>query len=160
MLRPVNLPALLVPGKLYLTFMPGRFEPIEEFLREIEDADINHILCLVSDEEIAEKSPDNLETIKRGTLPAKLWQHEIPDYGVPDQPFEILQAVESMKQVLIRGESVVIHCAAGIGRTGMVAILLLTRLGLSLPIATRTIEQAGSSPETQEQWDFLKFKPD
>ena len=160
MLRPVHLPPFFCPGKLYLTSMPGRFEPIIEFLREIEDADIDHILCLVSDEEIAEKSPDYLEAINRGTLPAKLWRHEIPDYGVPDQPFEILQAVESMKQVFIRGESVVIHCAAGIGRTGMVAVLLLTRLGFSISTATHTIEQAGSTPETQEQWDFLDVKPD
>ncbi len=159
MLRPVTLSSLICPGKLYLTSMPGRFEPIEAFLRDAEDADIDHILCLVSDEEIAEKSPVYLAAINRGILPAKLWQHEIPDHGVPEQPFEILQAVESMKQALIRGESVVIHCAAGIGRTGMVAILLLTRLGLSLPTATRAIEQAGSTPETEEQWNFLKTSP-
>jgi protein-tyrosine phosphatase len=135
--------------------MPGRCEPIEQFLMEVDEHEIDHILCLVSDEEIAEKSPDYLEAIQRGTIPARLWQHEIPDYGVPEQPFEILQAVESMKQILIRGESVVIHCAAGIGRTGMVAVLLLTRLGLSLPTATRAIEQAGSTPEIREQWDFI-----
>ena len=155
MFRPVPLSSFLCPGKLFLTSMPGRCEPIEQFLMEIDEHEIDHILCLVSDEEIAEKSPDYLEAIQRGTIPARLWQHEIPDYGVPEQPFEILQAVESMKQILIRGESVVIHCAAGIGRTGMVAVLLLTRLGLSLPTATRAIEQAGSTPETKEQWDFI-----
>lgn len=140
--------------------MPGRFEPLDDFLDEIEDAGIEHILCLCSDEEIAEKSPEYLEAIRCGTIPAQIWQHQIPDHGVPDQPFEILQAVESMKQVLIQGESVLIHCAAGIGRTGMVAILLLSRLGMSLRIATRSVGQAGSSPETGEQWDFLDFKPD
>lgn len=136
--------------------MPGRCEPIEQFFMEVDEHEIDHILCLVSDEEIAEKSPDYLEAIQRDTIPARLWQHEIPDYGVPEQAVEILQAVESMKQVLIRGESVVIHCAAGVGRTGMVAVLLLTRLGLSLPTATRAIERAGSAPETQEQWNFLE----
>lgn len=145
----------MVPGKLYLSAMPGREEPLEEFLQEAEEAGINHILCLVSDEEIAEKSPEYLEAIHHGTIPARLWQHPIPDYGAPDQPDEILQAVDAMKQALIRGESVVIHCAAGIGRTGMVATALLIRLGFSQPVATRTIEQAGSTPETEEQWDFI-----
>lgn len=145
----------MVPGKLYLSAMPGREEPLEEFLQEAEEAGINHILCLVSDEEIAEKSPEYLEAIHQSRIPAQMWQHPIPDYGAPDQPYEILQAVESMKQVLIRGESVVIHCAAGIGRTGMVAIALLVRLGFSQPVATRTIEQAGSTPETDEQWEFI-----
>lgn len=157
MLRPVPLPAFFVPGKLYLSSMPGREEPLQEFLREIEDSDIDHILCLVSDEEIAEKSPDYLEAIHGDTIPARLWQHPIPDYGAPDQPYEILQALESMKQVLIRGESVVIHCAAGVGRTGMVAIALLTRFGLSQSVAKRTIEQVGSTPETKEQWDFIEL---
>lgn len=155
MLRPVPLPALFVPGKLYLSSMPGREEPLQEFLRDMEDSGIGHILCLVSDEEIAEKSPDYLEAIHRGAVPARLWQHPIPDYGAPDQPHEILQALESMKQLLIGGESVVIHCAAGIGRTGMVAVALLTRLGFSQPVATRTIGQAGSTPETEEQWQFI-----
>jgi atypical dual specificity phosphatase len=111
--------------------------------------------ALGSDDEIAEKSPDYLEAIHRGTIPARIWQHEIPDYGVPEKPFEILQTVESMKQVLIRGESVVIHCAAGIGRTGMVATALLVRMGFSQSVARRTIEQAGSTPETEEQWNFI-----
>jgi atypical dual specificity phosphatase len=135
--------------------MPGRCEPLEVFLHELENCQINHILCLVSDSEIEEKSPDYLEAIKAETLPARLWQHEIPDYGVPNQAGGILHAVKSIKQALIRGESVVIHCAAGIGRTGMVAVLLLTRLGFSIPTATRTIEQAGSTPETEEQWHFI-----
>jgi protein-tyrosine phosphatase len=155
MLRPVHLPAFFVPGKLYLTSMPGRYGSIEKFLREIEDQDINHILCLVSDEEIAEKSPEYLEAIHQSRIPARLWQHSIPDYGAPGKPDEILQAVDAMKQALIRGESVVIHCAAGIGRTGMVATALLIRLGFSQPVATRTIEQAGSTPETDEQWEFI-----
>ena len=155
MLRAVQLPTFMVPGKLYLSAMPGREEPLEQFLQEAEEAGINHILCLVSDEEIAEKSPDYLEAIQRGTIPARLWQHAIPDYGVPDSPSELLEALESIKQVLMRGESAVIHCAAGIGRTGMIATALLVRLGFSQSVATRTIEQAGSTPETEEQWDFI-----
>lgn len=43
--------------------MPGRFEALETFIEEIAEAEIGHILCLVSDQEIAEKSADYLAEI-------------------------------------------------------------------------------------------------
>ena len=155
MLRTVSLPVSLTRGKLHLCPMPGRFEGLEVFLQQVAEAGIDHILCLVPDREIARKSPAYLAAIQQDRLPAKLWRCDIPDYGPPEDPGQLEQLVDDISGRLKEGESVVIHCAAGHGRTGMVAILLLTRMGLRLEAATEAVQLAGSEPDTGAQWEFV-----
>ena len=156
MLRTVSLPVNLTRGNLYLCSMPGRFEALEICLQEVADAKIGHILCLVSDHEIAEKSPDYLAAIQQNEIPARLWRFDVPDYGLLENHDEMNQVLDLIRDCLDDGESVVIHCAAGHGRTGMVSIRLLTRMGMPLEQAIETIRLAGSAPDTQAQRDFLK----
>lgn len=136
--------------------MPGRFESLELFYQEVADSKIDHVLCLVSDEEIARKSPTYLEAIRQDRIPAKLWRHDFPDYGIPEDPDGLKQTLDHIRSRLDDGESVVIHCAAGHGRTGVASILLLGRMGMSLQPAFETIHLAGSEPDTPEQRQFLK----
>jgi protein-tyrosine phosphatase len=136
--------------------MPGRFEAMEVFFKEIEEVGVGHVVCLVSDEEIARKSPDYLAAIQRDEVPAKLWRCEIPDYGLPENPDTLIQTLDLIRNRLDAGESVVIHCAAGHGRTGLASTLLLTRMGMPLDQAIETISLAGSAPDTQAQRDFLE----
>ena len=156
MLRTVSLPVNLTRGNLYLSSMPGRFESLEICFQEVAEAKIGHILCLVSDHEIAEKSPDYLAAIRRDEIPARLWRYDVPDYGLPENHDDLDQLLDLIRDRLDGGESVVIHCAAGHGRTGMVSIRLLTRMGMPLEQAIETIHLAGSAPDTQAQRDFLK----
>lgn len=156
MLRTVSLPKELTRGNLYLCAMPGRFEILNIFLQEIAEAGVGHVMCLVSDEEIARKSPDYLAAIQRNEMPGTLWRFEITDYGLPSNPDELDQTLGLIRNQLDSGESVVIHCAAGHGRTGMVSILLLAYMGIPLEQAIETIRLAGSAPDTQTQWDFIR----
>ncbi len=135
MLRTVSLPVNLTRGSLYLCSMPGRLEALEIFLQEIAQAEIGHILCLVSDQEIAQKSPAYLAAIQQNQIPARLWRYDVPDYGLAEDSEDLKQAVDGIRERLDGGESVVIHCAAGHGRTGMISILLLTRMGLPFEAA-------------------------
>jgi protein-tyrosine phosphatase len=156
LLRIVSLPASLTRGKLYLCSMPGRFEPLEIFLQKMAVAEVGNVICLVSDEEIARKSPDYLAAIQREEIPATLVRFEITDYGLPSNVEEFDRTLDLIRGKLDNGESVVIHCAAGKGRTGMASIRLLTRMGMLLEQAIETIRLAGSSPDTQAQRDFLQ----
>jgi len=156
MLRPVTLPEASTIGRLYLSSMPGRFEPLEVFLSEIADADVTNVVCLVADAEIARKSPTYLAMIQREAFPVSLWRFDIPDYGMPDNTDELELMLGCLLERLALGESVVIHCAAGHGRTGMVATLLLVRMGIPLDAATKAVRLAGSAPDTSEQLNFLQ----
>ncbi len=158
MLRTVTLPEQLTLGRLYLCSMPGRSEPLDEFLREIQEAGISHIVCLVPDDEIEEKSPEYLVAIEGDHLPARLLRFEIPDYGLPGNPADLDRMLDFIRERMDAGESVVVHCAYGVGRTGTVSALLLARLGLPLEAAIQTIRRAGSTPDTSNQRAFLSTR--
>ena len=133
MLRRVDLPESLTSagfGKLFLSAMPGRDSSLEGFIGELEREDVKLILCLVDDEEIEKKSPRYRAALDGKQIPAEVVQFPIRDFGVPDDPQAF---VSELKRVLSRwrsGESWVIHCGAGHGRTGIAAIVLLWLAGL------------------------------
>src|SRR5262245_41196978 len=78
---------VLVPcnaaGRLLLHSMPGRRENLDDCWREIDSLQVHAIVCLASDEEIAQKSPSYLTAIASGAVPCQRWQLGVPDYGVP-----------------------------------------------------------------------------
>jgi hypothetical protein len=51
---------------------------------------------------------------------------------------------------------VAIHCAAGVGPTGMAAASLLARMGLPQEVSLPRIEAAGSEPETALHSAFFR----
>ena len=52
---------------------------------------------------------------------------------------------------LREGQAVLLHCAAGLGRTGTAAACVLKALGLDAPEALQRIRDAGSNPQNAEQ---------
>ena len=155
MLRTLSIPELPPLKQLHLCAMPGRREPLGDFIAAVTAKQIQHIVCLVSDDEIARKSPGYLAAIGQNRIPGLLWRFPIPDYGIPEDAEELDRLLDKIRALLEQGESVVIHCAGGHGRTGMVAILLLARMGVELSEAVRRVRSAGSGPDTAEQRRFL-----
>ena len=49
------------------------------------------------------------------------------------------------------------HCAAGIGRTGTLAVCVLLALGLGAAEARAAVRSAGSSPQTAAQEDIVHW---
>lgn len=49
----------------------------------------------------------------------------IPDYGVPDGAFEAAWRAARLGERLAAGETIALHCRAGLGRTGTIAARLL-----------------------------------
>jgi len=67
---------------------------------------------------------------------------ETPDFGVPVvSPEELTELAKHAEEAFDADEAVGIHCGAGIGRTGTMALLLMAEL----------IRQSGSCSETDEQ---------
>ncbi len=154
--RPVPLPAE-IPGRLYLHGMPGTSEPWPKFIAEARRLRLDAVACLVPDGEIAEKSPAYAAALSGGEL---FWQHRpfpIPDFGTPPAlktaAFHVF--IAGLARRLREGGSLLVHCGAGIGRTGTTAICLLIELGMPLGKAIDAVERAGSHPETGAQREFV-----
>ena len=119
-MRRIELPGN-VEGHLFLHSMPGRYEPIEEFLDEIVFKNISCVVCLTSLGEIRQRSPAYAGFLA-GTVP---WEHitfPIWNLGAPDA-FDPLtrEIVKRLRQ----GRNVLIHCDLGVGRAGTVAVSVL-----------------------------------
>lgn len=80
----------------------------------------------------------------------------ISDFAVPHDKNEFLDLVTRVDLWLKDGETILIHCAAGIGRTGVFASCLLQAMGLSVVAANARVAAAGSGAETQVQRDFVE----
>ncbi|MBC7341928.1 MAG: tyrosine-protein phosphatase [Clostridia bacterium] len=157
-LRPVTLPDF-VDGKLFLSRMPGRFEPIAEAEKALVASGIQRIVCLASEDEIKRKAPEYWAAIQEGRFrEAYSWeQFPIPDFGVPEDRQGFLKLAHSIADGLKSGQSILIHCGAGIGRTGTLAMSALIALGMELDQASKTVHAAGSGPETGEQRSLVHW---
>lgn len=152
-LRPLPLPED-VPGRIWLTAMPGRFAPFPDFLGAIKEIAATTIKCLATSAEIAAKSPDYARARLLGTLPVPVHDHPIPDYGLPADRAAFAAFITAMCAGLREGQRMILHCGAGIGRTGVVSQHLLMALGMDPVSAQEQVLRAGSHPETDAQRQF------
>lgn len=153
-MRQVRLPEL--PGALYASAMPGRDEPVEDALRDVRARGVTRIVCLAPDEEIRATSPEYASALEQGDVPAPVERVPVRDMGVPDDLRGYVDAVTRTADALRDGERVMVHCRAGVGRTGTFAISVLMVLGLSLEEAEARVRDAGSGPESPLQRVLLR----
>lgn len=144
-----------ISGKLYLHGMPGRNEPFDTFLRQATRHEIDLVVCLAADEELFRLSPDYALCVQEDTFPLERKSFVVEDFGVPSDLVSFIDFVSDLAQGISAGQSVLIHCAAGIGRTGLAAASVLMQLGYPIQEAISVISRAGSSPEIGEQGKFL-----
>lgn len=146
----------LVAGRLFLCHMPGRSGDLEEYQREMREKGVTWVLCLASREEVRARSPAYAAALDAGLFRFPVDFFPIRDFGVPDDPEAFGKAVADVAGSLRQGERVLIHCAAGIGRTGLTAVCVLNALGLSPGEAEERVWAAGSGPATEEQDRFVR----
>ena len=81
----------------------------------------------------------------------------IPDRGLPASVSAFAELTKGIYQDVIQGKNTVIHCRAGIGRTGMIAAGVLLHHAYSVEKALELIslKRRVSVPDTQEQVDWL-----
>lgn len=140
-----------VGGRLFLHSMPGRNEPLGEAFAEARKLGVTRAVRLAPFHEVERKSPAYAGAIRDGSLPWTEAVCEIEDYGTPADEEAFLTAVRETAAALRAGERVLVHCGAGVGRTGTFAICVLIALGLEQDEAQRRVNRAGSRPETPEQ---------
>ena len=152
--RPLPLPDD-VPGRLWLQSMPGRREPWSAFLDEARLNRLDMLVCLNPLEEVAELSPAYHKAVAQGRMPFR-WLHvPMRDFGLAADAAAFRQRVEQVAQGLRMGDRALLHCAAGMGRTGTMAACVLKRLGMPAAEALAAVSAAGSNPQSALQSGWI-----
>lgn len=127
-------------GVIGMTFCPGRniyYAPDGDWRRDL-DADLEAIrnwgaVALVSLMEKEEMAFYGVADLPVKTIDLGMQHYHLPimDMDVPDKRFEKQwqSEGEKLRNALLAGESIVIHCLGGFGRTGTIAGRLLVELG-------------------------------
>jgi protein-tyrosine phosphatase len=140
-----------VPGQVWLAAMPGRLEPWPAFLAEAQARGIARVVCLTPRHEIASLSPAYHAALAQDALPFTWQGLPMRDLGLAEQAQVFRDGIDEVARAVRAGDAVLLHCAAGIGRTGTAAACLLKRLGLPTVLALQRVREAGSSPESALQ---------
>jgi protein-tyrosine phosphatase len=156
MFREVELPERLA-GRLFLHSMPGRYDAYEDVRREIAKCYIARVVCLAPLAEVQTTSPLYAQAIEAARLPWRQEMFPVPDYGIPEDRDTFWRLAQRLAAGLQSGERVLIHCGAGIGRTGTLAICVLLALGMTTAHAHATVRAVGSSPETAAQQKVIAW---
>jgi protein-tyrosine phosphatase len=116
------------PGYAYEQAFPVTRRQVDEWLAEARKLGIRGIICLLSDDELSSHTsvPGGLLEYYR-TSGFETARIPVPDGGSPPMNDEQLEAVWKAYQSLPK--PVLVHCSAGIDRTGTAVEHILAKIG-------------------------------
>jgi len=150
-----------ITGRLFTTRMPRALEQqddpdateIRTFMHKVQSNNLKHVFVLVEEEETVKGKSSNLFQFYSEQCGLQVHHKAIEDYNVP--AFEVENShIEELCIALSSGESCLVHCWGGSGRTGTVIIGALQNLGFNQPIQfARKVKSVYL--DIAEQEDFL-----
>jgi ADP-ribosyl-[dinitrogen reductase] hydrolase len=140
--HPIQIGLLPVTGggRIGLTFCPGKYHPdgfsgswARDLCMDLDAVAAIGARALVTLMELHELQRVRVERLEHAVAERHMrWFHlPIVDLSIPDETFERAWASASpdLHKLLDAGESIVIHCLGGLGRTGTIAARVLIERG-------------------------------
>lgn len=113
-------------------------------------------VCLSEPGELADRYPGYLEWLRDNQPDRAVW-FPVPDLHAPSHD-AAASFLDGLVARLHRGEVLLVHCGAGIGRAGTMAAAVLMRLGASAAEAVEIVSASRpmAGPEAGAQLEFLE----
>jgi len=144
-------------GVLAVMAKPVSGEWIEEEFLGIANEGIQHIVSLLEMHEAYEVGLQREKELSE-INGMKYTSYQMQDRSVPKSVDIFSDFTKKLHHEIAGGENTVIHCRAGIGRTGLVAAGILLHCGFTPEAAFEHVsEKKGVKvPDTEEQENWLK----
>lgn len=168
--HPLRIDELFVNGKsgiLGMTFCPGKKDKygmtgawdrdLDIDIESIKKWGATRFVCLLESKEFSLLGvPELSQTVQES--PMKWYHLPIVDTEVPDNAFENKWATVGLelREALVNGEKILLHCRGGLGRTGTIAAKILIEHGYAHDEAIRAVRKARSGTiENKLQEDYV-----
>jgi len=127
------------PGRLWAGRLPGvgRGAGLEQDLDAVIALGVDRVVCLVPGLDLATLGLSRYPGVARARFGDRFHHVEVADFSVPQLDAAFEPHVDAVVAALAAGESVLVHCYAGCGRTGLFAGCVLVRCGLEPATAIR-----------------------
>ena len=151
-----KLIAHLGEGKLSIMGKPSGAEYLEEDIQYLKKNGITTLVSLLEQNEAYELGLD-LEDHVCTNIGIDFHNFPITDRSVPGNDTEFFTSISSSYNAILKGASLVAHCRAGIGRSGIYTTSILIRHGHTVDEAFEIVSDARGIqiPDTQEQIDWV-----
>ena len=142
-------------GRLAIAARPRGDDWLEDELRAWKEQGFDWIVSLLTKEEELELGIQNENTLAR-KLGIEFHSLPIPDRGVPPSRPAINALVRKIRDGLRAERNILVHCRQGIGRSSLIAALVLLAGGAPPNSVWPAIEAARGRPvpDTPEQRDW------
>lgn len=145
------------PGRIGIVPRPRGGDWLDDELRAWRAAGVDIVVSLLTPEEVREFALEQEPVLSR-KHGIEFRAFPIPDRGVPASSDAALALVADLAKSLREGKGVVMHCRQSIGRSAVLAALLLASSGEDPDAAFAAIEKARGRavPDTEEQRGWVK----
>jgi protein-tyrosine phosphatase len=148
----VPLPDELQPGRLWLC---GKHVVAPDPDALLDALAANTVVCLNERNDLS-RYPSYVDWLSTHDGGRARW-YPIGDFDAPPLA-TATRYVDELTRALIDGAGLVMHCSAGLGRTGTIAICVLMRAGLAPAEAVDVVASSrpGAGPQNGTQWCLVE----
>ena len=145
------------PGRLAVSPRPRGGDWLEDEIHAWSQSGVDVVVSLLTPDETKDLDLTEEPQLCRA-FNISFISFPIEDRMVPSSRDDALNLVSVIERLLVEGNSIVIHCRGGIGRSGLVAASLLVYAGIEPEEAIRRVSVARglSVPETAEQVRWVR----
>lgn len=136
-----QIPLPSTSGELWLA---GKHAVAPDAEAALQRVDATTIVCLTERYELAERYPSYVDWLA-ANIPLRAVWFPIHDLSAPSWE-TVGPVLHGLGQRLDSGERLLVHCAAGFGRSGTIAACLLIQLGLDPDDALQLISSCCPTP--------------